>query len=377
MSEPASIEEERWFRGLWTAVAEPGDGTAGALVHRLGAAAAWRACAAGDAAAATGTGLDHAVFRQALTRWHPRLGGAEEAWRAAHRAGMHLVIPSDPVWPHRVSALAEHAPIGLWVRGRPDALVMTGPVVAVVGARACTGYGEHVTGEIVAGLAAHGATIVSGAAYGIDAAAHRSALASGGRTLAVLAGGVDRDYPAGNSDLLRRIADDSAVISEVPCGAAPTKWRFLARNRVIAALADATVVVEAGWRSGSLNTAGHAAQLGRALGAVPGPVTSAASAGCHRMLREHDAVCVTNAAEVLELVGAGPVPLPEFDSRHTGTGTRVLDAVSARVARTPVEVAERSGLSAQDCTAALGLLEVAGAVHRDETGRWRRTSGHA
>lgn len=377
MRDSASVEEERWFRGLWTALAEPGDGTAGALVHRLGAAAAWRACTAGDAAAATGAGLDPAVFHQALTRWHPRLRAAEEAWRAAHRAGVHFVVPTDPVWPERISALAEHAPIGLWVRGRAEALAMPGPVVAVVGARACTGYGEHVTGEIVAGLAAHGATIVSGAAYGIDATAHRTAVASGGRTLAVLAGGVDRDYPAGNSDLLRRIAADSAVVSEVPCGAAPTKWRFLARNRVIAALADATVVVEAGWRSGSLNTAGHAAQLGRALGAVPGPVTSAASAGCHRLLREHNAVCVTNAAEVLELVGGAPVPPPEFERRQTGTGTRVLDAVSARVARTPVEIAERSGLSPEDCAAALGLLEVAGAVHRDDAGRWRRTSEHA
>ena len=157
--------------------------------------------------------------------------------------------------------------------------------------------------------AASGAVIVSGGAYGIDGAAHRAALGVGGATVALLAGGVDRAYPQGHQQLLRTIAASGAVVSEVPCGTAPTKWRFLSRNRIIAALSDATVVIEAGWRSGSLNTAGHAAALGRPLGAVPGPVTSAASAGCHRLLREYDARCVTTAAEVRELWGdAGSAP---------------------------------------------------------------------
>ena len=163
--------------------------------------------------------------------------------------------------------------------------------------------------ELSADLAGHGVSVVSGAAYGIDGAAHRAALTAGGTTIALLAGGADRPYPAGHGELIERIAASGAVVSEAPCGTTPTKWRFLQRNRLIAALSDATVVVEAGWRSGSLNTAAHAAALSRPLGAVPGPVTSAASAGCHRLLREFDARCVTNSADALELLGAAPQTL--------------------------------------------------------------------
>jgi len=155
--------------------------------------------------------------------------------------------------------------------------------------------------EITAGLVERGHTIVSGAAYGIDGMAHRAALASAGRTVAYLAGGVDRFYPSGHDALLTRIVETGAVVSELPCGSAPTKWRFLMRNRLIAASTKATLVVEAGWRSGSLNIAGRAVALGRPLGAVPGPVTSAASAGCHRLVRECGAIVVTNADEAAEL----------------------------------------------------------------------------
>jgi len=159
-------------------------------------------------------------------------------------------------------------------------------------------------------------------------------------------------------------------VSEVPCGTAPTKWRFLSRNRLIAAVSDATVVVEAGWRSGSLNTAGHAAALGRPLGAVPGPVTSASSAGCHRLLREYDARCVTTTAEIRELWGDGP------PGTSPGRGTdpdqsRVLDAMSSRDARAAAELSRRSGLAPERVNALLGLLELEGAVRRVEGG-WQR-----
>ncbi len=160
--------------------------------------------------------------------------------------------------------------------------------------------------EASAGLVDRGFAIVSGGAYGIDGMAHRAALASDGTTIAFLAGGIDRFYPLGHESLLTRIAQTGAVVSELPCGAAPTKWRFLQRNRLIAAASQATVVLEAGIRSGSLNTAGHAAALGRPLGAVPGPVTSPASAGCHRLLREFDAMCVVDADQMAELATAGP-----------------------------------------------------------------------
>lgn len=214
--------------------------------------------------------------------------------------------------------------------------------------------------------------------YGIDGAAHRGALSAGGSTIAVLAGGVDRPYPAGHRDLIDRIAAHGVVVADVPCGSAPTKWRFLARNRLIAALSDATVVVEAGWRSGALNTAHHAAEIGRPLGAVPGPVTSAASAGCHRLLREVDAVCITGAADVRELCGIGDESATDqglFDAReYTGERTRILDAVTARSERTTADVARRSGYSIAEAAALLGLLELEGAVKRQGEGWCRARS---
>ncbi|HKT57891.1 MAG TPA: DNA-processing protein DprA, partial [Microbacterium sp.] len=232
--------------------------------------------------------------------------------------------------------------------------------------------------EFAAELAGRGVTIVSGGAYGVDGCAHRAALGAGGTTIAVMAGGVERAYPAGHADLFERVAARGAVISEVPCGGAPTKWRFLARNRVIAALSGVTVVVEAGTRSGSLNTAGHAAALGRPIGAVPGPVTSASSVGCHRLLREFDARCVTDANEVLELLDPGTLFDPE--PCRTGSGAsgapptddtmRVRDALSRRSRRPVEDVARRAGMAVSDVETRLGLLLLSGEVNRDAEG-WR------
>jgi DNA processing protein len=203
--------------------------------------------------------------------------------------------------------------------------------------------------------------------------AHKAALANEGLTVAVLAGGVDRFYPAGHDALLRRIVESGAVVSEVPCGGAPTKWRFLQRNRLIAAMSCATVVVEAGHRSGSLNTAGHASALGRPLGAVPGPVTSPASAGCHRLIRDYAAVCVTNTDEIVELVSG-------FTAEHadqlrgndrTQEQTRVVDALSARSARPLENIAARAGMSIAAVRAELGVLELDGVVS-ERAGGWVR-----
>jgi DNA processing protein len=231
--------------------------------------------------------------------------------------------------------------------------------------------------EASAGLVDRGYTIVSGAAYGIDGMAHRAALASSGKTVAFLAGGVDRFYPSGHEVLLTRIAERGAVVSELPCGSSPTKWRFLQRNRLIAAASQATVVLEAGWRSGSLNTAGHAVALGRPLGAVPGPVTSAASSGCHRLLREFDAVCVTTAEEMSELapIGSRTDARGEASSdRRDPRAIRVIDALSARSPRMASDVAARAGLSVGEVQAVLGALELEGVVKVGETG-WSRAAG--
>jgi DNA processing protein len=234
--------------------------------------------------------------------------------------------------------------------------------------------------ELGAGLSDRGVAVVSGAAYGIDGMVHRSVLASGGLTVAFLAGGVDRFYPSGHDALLGRIATVGAVVSELPCGSPPTKWRFLQRNRLIAASSVATVVVEAGRRSGSLNTAAHAASVGRPLGAVPGPVTSPSSAGCHRLIREFDAVCVTSVDEVLELATgvAGDASHPELDlgldaasDRRPPDQVRVLDALSARSARTTTDVARRTGMSMGATEGVLGLLALDGLAVEGEAG-WKK-----
>jgi len=371
---PGDEVAEYVARAAWTVIAEPGDAVAGALIEALGPEEALSA-----ALDETGSLLPpgergrHAsrALAEGRARWRPRAvpETVRQALRSAADVGARLVVPGDDQWPAALDDLGPHAPVALWVRGRVELLVAS-PRVSMVGARAASGYGEHVAAELAGDLAAAGAVIVSGGAYGIDGAVHRAALGVGGTTIAFLAGGVDRAYPVGHRRLLQQIAVEGAVVSEPPCGTAPTKWRFLARNRLIAALGQATVVVEAGWRSGSLNTAGHAATLGRPLGAVPGPVTSASSAGCHRLLREYDAQCVTSAAEVRELWGQLD------DSRspdETGdpNRTRLLDAMSTRSRLSVEEIARRSGLSPDRVRSLLGLLHLEGDVSLAESG-WQR-----
>lgn len=380
---------DRFARASWTGLAEPGDRVAGALVAGLGPSAALTAVLDGaDApallallvaadATAGSTGISASELRAGLERWAPRRDPAARllALQQAVRFGVRLLTPEDPQWPSGVDDLGEHAPIALWVRGSVDAVATYSRSIALVGARAATGYGEHVTMEASAGLVDRGYAITSGAAYGIDGMAHRSALASKGTTIAYLAGGVDRFYPSGHDALLTRIVETGAVVSELPCGAAPTKWRFLQRNRLISASSLATVVLEAGWRSGSLNTAGHAAALGRPLGAVPGPVTSAASAGCHRLIRDFDAVCVTSADEMAELAPLRGEDSPragdlaaESERRPSSDDTRVLDALSVRSPRLANDIAARAGLAVGRVQAVLGALELDGRVTCRDTG---------
>ncbi|HET9144030.1 DNA-processing protein DprA, partial [Actinophytocola sp.] len=237
---------------------------------------------------------------------------------AAHRAGARLVVPEDDEWPtQQLMCLQPGAgpryapPLALWVRGAARLSEVADRAVSIVGARAATGYGEHVGAEFGYGLASQGWTVVSGAAFGIDGAAHRGALAAGGVTVAVLGCGVEVGYPAAHTSLLGRIAETGLVLSEYSPGAPPARHRFLARNRLIAALSAGTVVVETGVRSGSRNTATAAAALGKELMVVPGPITSAVSAGCHELLRSGTALPVSSVAEILDTVSttaADPVP---------------------------------------------------------------------
>ena len=375
-------------RAIWSVLTEPGDGVAGSLIAAHGATEALRALRR-----MTPTSAVDPQLSKGMARWVPRMteDAIEAAVRVARRTGMRIVVPGDEDWPAGLDDLGAHAPHALWVRG-PGLRELDGAAgVSVIGARAATAYGERVAVDICAELAARGLIVVSGAAYGIDGAAHRAALHAGGTTIGVLAGGADRAYPTGHSQLLTGVIERGAVIAEVAPGTAPSKWRFLQRNRLIAAISQATIVVEAGFRSGSLNTAGHAATLGRPLGAVPVPVSSAASAGCHRLLREYDAICIRHADDVLELLGR-PTRDPAHDAgtggdattalhaaragRATDDATRVLDALSARATRSTQDLARRAGLDAADVEPLLGLLALEGlAVSAD--GGWRRAGGRS
>lgn len=371
---------DAYARALWSALVEPGDRVAGALIEAAGAPRAFElACAtSGGWDEAALAGLTRNELTQARGRWHPRIGAAPLALEAARRAGVRLVIPGDDAWPQRAYDLGPYAPVCLWARGEVTLLGGMTPAFAVVGARASSSYGEFVAADLAAGAASAGIAVYSGAAYGIDAAAHAAALSAGGVTVAIMAGGLDRTYPVGNVDLVERITRTGVVIAEVPCGTTPTKHRFLARNRLIAALSDATVIVEAGWRSGALNTAHHAQAIGRPLGVVPGPITSASSMGCHRLLREGDAVCITGLDDVRELIGLGQTIFSSAQvGDHIDDRTRVLDALSARSARETADVARRAGLAVGEAAALLGLLELDGVVERRATGWVQRAPGAA
>jgi DNA processing protein len=313
--QPIELGECSLARAALTYLAEPADPALGAL---LGICEPEEILASIKADMLPGTGpgcgdrpASRAALERALGRWRMRLPKlpSDADLAAVCRDGIRLVCPGDPEWPAELDQLGPARPYALWLRGPADLGRSCRRSVSMVGSRASTGYGGHVAGEIAADLSERGWAVVSGGAYGVDAAAHRGALATQGITIAVLACGVDFPYPAGHADLFAAIAADGLVVSEWPPGQHPGRMRFLIRNRVIAALTCGTVIVEAGERSGALNTARHAAELGKPLMAVPGPVTSAQSAGCHRIIREWGACCVTCAADIIELLS--PVIAPD------------------------------------------------------------------
>lgn len=381
--------DELLARIAWSRLAEPGDKTAGALIAYLGAGPMLQYLVAGTTPkrileairrASDDTELDGRTIAAGLKRWLPRLDRSATVADVERgiAAELHILTPQDALWPQSLHSLEHHAPVSLWIRGNPA--VLSAHSLAIVGARAATGYGTHVTAEIADGVCAAGITIISGAAYGIDAVAHRTALAAQSPTVAVLAGGVDKPYPEAHRTLLGRIAASGAVCSEMVPSSAPTRWRFLQRNRLIAALSGATLVTEAGTRSGSLNTAGHAAEIGRPLGAAPGPVTSATSAGCHRLVRDYGASLVTNAAEATELLGLDTSEMlldaatggsAERASpgapRQSALHLRVIDALPLRGGRSLVSVARGAGIGFDEARGCLAELEVLGFVKRYET----------
>lgn len=305
--ELTSRDAELHARIAWSRVAEPGDGLANELIDSMGAPAALAAVLDPEARDRLARSLAKSFAENevptdpqtTLERWTARHRPADAARSLA--PGVQAVIPGDEHWPARIDVLNAARPIMLWVRG--DASLLSTRSVAIVGARACTSYGEQVTVSIAEDVALAGITVVSGAAYGVDAAAHRAALAVGGSTVAVLAGGVDKPYPAGNRELIGAIAERGLVVSEAPPGAVPTRHRFLMRQRLVAGLSGAVLVAEAGVRSGALQAAWHARSQGKPAGAVPGPVTSAASAGTNQMIRDGVATLVASGEQALQLLG--------------------------------------------------------------------------
>jgi DNA processing protein len=247
--------------------------------------------------------------------------------------------------------------------------------VAIVGARAATPYGEVVARELAVACVESGGTVVSGGAFGIDAAAHRGALDGGGTTVCVLASAVDMPYPRGNDLLLHRIAEDGLLVSESPLGQGPRRQRFLTRNRLIAALSRGTVVVEAALRSGSASTAASAYALNRQVLAVPGPITSPMSAGCHRMIADGHAALVGSSDDVVQLLGGRPRTAPASEERPVDRvrdvrSLRVHDALPARGSASLDRLIEASGLGAADVLAALADLQVHGLAAPSDGG-WR------
>ena len=334
--------------------------------------------------------LPNAVRTRTESRHH--LDTAAADLDLLHSLGGRLLTPDDddwPAWRMLPFAGAEAAgirdaypPLALWVLGSASVDAVTSRSIAIVGTRAASGYGEHVTTEFSYELAGQGWTVVSGAAYGIDGAAHRAALAAAGMTVAVLACGVDRCYPSGHGALLCQIARQGLVISEYPPGTTPAKHRFLARNRLVAALSDGVVVVEAGWRSGARSTATWARHLGLPVMAVPGPVTALSSAGCHRMVRNREATLVTSAAEIAEEAGrigelAQALPLGAMDQRPTDgldeVSGQVHGALPAHGGAGESQLAERSGLSMAQVRGALPMLELEGLARLAEDG-WHRAT---
>ncbi|WP_101524055.1 DNA-processing protein DprA [Nocardioides houyundeii] len=367
-------EEERLARAALSRLAEPGDPRLTGLVSEIGAV----------------TVRDHLQAERDLhglrTDVAERLEALDPAadLERADRLGVRFVVPGDPEWPEGLDELA-HAgavanrggvPVGLWLRGHAR-LDTVASGVAVVGCRSSTTYGDSTAGEIAAMAARAGLSVVSGAAFGIDQAAHRGALAMQGSTVAVLACGADRHYPAAHRRLIDHIADVGLVVSEAAPGCAPLRVRFLARNRLVAALARGTVVVEAAVRSGALSTAHWTTRLNRPLMGVPGPVTSAQSQGVHEKLRSGEATLVTGGEDVLEILGRpgdhlreeprGPVRVRD------GLGLRaqqVLDAVPVTRGAAVDSIARSAGIGLREVHSTLVTLASQGLVVHDSRG-WR------
>lgn len=369
-------ESERRARAWLSRAVEPGDAQMHDYVEGIGAVPAARTLGSGLAPEAV----------QALVGARCDEDRVAADLAAAASVGARIVIPGDQEWPaetlHAMTVATAMGvqgmapPLAMWARGGGDLPGLTDRAVAIVGARAATSYGIEQAAQLGFDLAERGWTVISGGAFGIDAAAHRGALSAGAPTVAVLAGGIDRSYPAAHAALFERIAKDGLLISEWPPGCAPYRHRFLIRNRLIAALSAGCVVVEASARSGARHTAGRARELGRPVMAVPGPVSSAMSIGTHALLRDTDARLVTGVEHVIEeigMLGEDLAPLARgLDTVRdslSAVQARTLEALPSRRPVLPEQIARAAGLSVLEVLSALPALE-ARALVESTNGAW-------
>jgi DNA processing protein len=380
-----TLTDEAYARAALTYLAEPADRWLVQSLKVHGAAATLDAIRSGRPLDG-GRRAPREAMQAAMERWRTRLPElpAPEQVLAYGESGIRIVCPGDPEWPGQLADLGDDQPYALWLRGHADLRFGCLRSVAIVGSRAATAYGSYVASEFAASVAARGLAVVSGGAFGIDAAAHQGALAADGVTVAVLACGVNVPYPTAHAELFDAIAAQGVLVSEWPPDRHVSRLRFLVRNRVIAGLTTGTLVVEAGQRSGAVNTARHARDLRRRLMAVPGPITSDLSAGCHQVIREWQGTLVTSASEVIEHLSpvgetvteerpaAGPRQVAPFFPRDLLDleSARVLDAMPRRGGVGTVRVAQRAGLAPAATATLLGQLATGGFVERCDDG-WR------
>ena len=357
-------------RITWNLLVEPGDRIAGALIAEFGAVGALEKFLTRNSNEIEA--VDSKSIAEAFERWTPRYSVdlTESKISEAGHHDLKVVIPSDELWPERLNDLGAHRPVLLWYRGCVERFQDLSRAVGVIGSRNATAYGQRVTYDVAETLAREHAAVVSGGALGVDAIAHRATIQCGGVTVGFMAGSLDNPYPSANLDLFEKISHGGLLLSEMTPGSRPTRWRFLQRNRLIAALSEALVVTEAGWRSGSINTVNHAGDLGRTVFAVPGPITNPASAGCNRLILDQKAQLLLDVQDLPQELGwrtyssEGKQPLGQLE-------LRVLDALGRRPL--PVETVLRLvGITASELKMSLGELLLLNLVERTSTGEWRK-----
>lgn len=356
-------QSELLARVAWNYLVEPGDRIAGLLVQSLGAEEAMAKFLQNSHSPIPE--LDSEELAGAFERWRPRLvtGKARELLQQASVRGIYPILPNEPGWPQGLLELGNHQPIMLWGIGNRSALGNLNNAISIVGSRTVTNYGNWATTEIVSELCDLGSATVSGGALGVDSVVHRSTLRANGTTIAIMAGGLFNLYPAGNLELFDRIADSGLLLSEMSPDAKPTRWRFLQRNRLIAALGQAVVVTEAGYRSGSINTVNHALELSRPVYALPGPVNSPNSAGCNRLIQDGKADIIADISELSIQLG---LKEPRLDAL-TSLGNlelRLFDVLTDRF-QDETALAVLAGLASSELRLAIGGLELLGLAKRE------------